>query len=396
MTTTNTPFHTLEDELNSEILERRQEIHTTVLALLSRKHHFQVGPPGTAKSLTIDRLQKRIDGLGDNGYFRWLLTTYTTPEELFGGPDFQRLREHGEYKRITEKKMPVSYITFADEIFKANSSILNTLLTIMNERQFYNMDDDPSVPLISLFGASNEVPDGEALWAMWDRLHFRHEIRPLQESSSLMQMLSVPLVSQPDPVIHLDDLFSAHRGVDAVEIHGDVYEAIVDLRNDLRKDGVEPTERRWNDSLDIIRAEAWMNGREVADIEDMRPLMHVLWGSLDDQKTVKKTVLELANPIDREASDVIDRLYGLASDITELINDSESPKALAAGGVEVHRKLEKADSILTKLREKEVESGKKSVFLGEAEEKLENLLHRLAKDVFQLGDDDDGFDLSSV
>ena len=391
--TTNQHFHRLEEELNAEILERRQEVHTAVLALLSRKHHFQVGPPGTAKSLTIDRLQKRISGID---YFRWLLTTYTTPEELFGGPDFQLLREHGVYKRITDRKLPQAHFGFADEIFKANSSILNTLLTIMNEREFYNMEDDPSVPLISLFGASNEVPDGEALWAMWDRLHFRHEIRPLQESSSLLHMLSVPLVAEPDPVIGLDDLYDAHRQVDAVQIHSDVYEAIVDLRNDLRRDGIEPTERRWNDSLDIIRAEAWMNDRDVADIEDMRPLMHVLWGNLDHQKPVKKTVLELANPIDKEASDIIDRLYDLAGEMTELINDSENSKALAAGGVEIHRKLEKADKVLTKLRDKEKESGKKSMFLGEAESKQRDLLKRLAKDVFQLGDEEDGFDLSSV
>lgn len=388
MSNVRTRFLRLEEALNGEILERTQEVHTVILAAVARKHHFQVGPPGTAKSLTVDRLQKRISGLTSDDYFRWLLTPYTTPEELFGGPDFLLLRERGIYKRITKGKMPVARFAFGDELFKANSAILNTMLTIMNERQFENMDDDPNVPLVSMFGASNELPAGDNLWALWDRLHFRHEIAPLAESTSFIKMLSVPMVEQPEPVVSLEDLYAAHAEVDAVQIHEDIFEAMVGLRHDLKKIAVEPTERRWNESLDIIRAEAWMNGRDVADVEDMRPLMHVLWTDIDHQRQVKRTVLELANPIDREASDLIDRLLELDVEVTELLNDAEDSKALAAGGVEKNGRLSKVDTQINKLRQAEIDSGRKSQFLDEAEVKYKNVLQRVAKEVFGLDPDE--------
>jgi len=381
-------FELLEETLNDEIYERGQEIHTAVLALLSRKHHFQIGPPGTAKSLLIDRLTKRISDLGEDGYFRWLLTNYTTPEELFGGPDFNLLREKGVYKRVTERKLPRAYIGFADEIFKANSSILNTNLTLMNERKFFNADDDPNAPLMSLYSASNELPSGDALWALWDRLHFRHEIKPMQETTSFMNMLTKSMVEEPEPILSLQDLIDGQAAVEAVVIPSEVFETVKTLRDDLRKDGIEATERRWKECVGVIKAEAFMNGREIADIEDMRPLMHVLWSDIDNQIPVKRRVLELANPIDKEAYDILEKLLGLEHDFKNIVQDGDNQKSVAKQAIEIHQKVMKTKGAMNKLRDQQKLSGRKSEYLELAQNKFVFLAKAVMKEGFSVDADD--------
>jgi MoxR-like ATPase len=373
----------LEDQLNDEILERRQEIHTAVVAILGRKHHFQIGPPGTAKSLLIERITKRIQGLGDDGYFRWLLTNYTTPEELFGGPDFTLLRERGIYKRVTERKAPRAKFVFMDEMFKGSSAILNTNLTLMNERLFFNADEDPQAPLITLFAASNEMPQGDALWALWDRLHFRHQIKPMQESSSFISMLTNEMDPNPDPAVRMEDIYAAHKAVDEVKVPTEIIEALKGLRDDFHADGLEGvTERRWVESVGIIRAEAFLNGRSVADIEDMRPLMHVLWADLDHQKIVRKKVLELANPIDKEASDILDRLIDLEYEFSQIVEDGDNPKAVAKQAIEVHHKVMKAAPKIKELQAQSEASGRKSEYLAQAKAKFVQLNKAVMTDGF--------------
>lgn len=388
MTLIQDKFHSLEDALNDELYERRQEIHTAMVAIAARKHHFQIGPPGTAKSLLVERIAKRVSGMDSDGYFRWLLTNFTSPEELFGGPDFNLLRERGIYKRVTEGKAPRAILIFMDEIFKANSSILNTNLTLMNERKFFNADDDSTVPLVTMFAASNELPSGDALWALWDRLHFRHEIRPMQESGSFINMLSRPMVADPEPLLSLDDIYTAHAAVDSVKMPSEIYEAMKSLRDDLRSDGIEVTERRWVESVSIVRAEAFMNGREEADIEDMRPLMHVLWSDLDHQKVVKKRVLELANPIDKAASDILDDLLGLEADFKEIIADGDNPKAIAKGAIEIQNKVMKNKGKINDLRAASEDSGRKSEYLAEAQAKFKQLAKSVMNDGFGVDPDE--------
>lgn len=376
------PFHTLEAELKSEILERNEEIHTAVLATLSQTHHFQLGPPGTAKSLLVDRLTKRVDGLSfktGEAYFRYLMTHYTAPEEIFGGPDFKRLRDDGRFKRITERRAPRASIAFLDEIFKGNSSILNALLTMMNERLFFNDDDDPEVPLMSIFSASNELPQGDELNAMWDRLHFRHVITPLVERSSLHRMLSVPMEKFPDTVVSLEDMREAHEIVKVVDITEDIYEAIINLRDELRSEGVLVTERRWVESMNIIRAEAWFNGRDRADIQDMRPLMHVLWTDLKDIKVVKSSVLALANPIDKGAISILDDLEVLRTQFDELLVESQgNNKQVGRSAVEIHKKLEQVMVEYVQLEKLAKTQKRSSEYLIDAKAKIMDLMKNLA------------------
>lgn len=380
-------FQAIETAMQTDVLERQREIHAAIIALVSRKHFFMVGPPGVAKSFLVRRMMDRIDfGTDPNAYFQWLLTKYTTPEEVFGPPSLAEL-EKGNYKRNTEQKLPTAKIAFLDEIFKANSSILNALLTIMNERLFFNNGDQERVELSSIFGASNELPDDEGLHALWDRLHFRFEVKPLQESGNFVRMLSTHRVENPEKLVTWDEIGQAQTEAAAVELPTDIYDALKALRDNLKKDGVEPTERRFVEALDIIKAEAWFHGRTVADIDDLRPLRHVMWSRLEEQRVVERNVLELGNPIDKEANELLERVELLDSQLSEAIAASDGPKAVAKQAVEIHAKLHKSKSKLDDLQKRAKDAQRQSDTLEELNRKFTEVAKRLMKDGFGMDGD---------
>src|SRR5579871_3233577 len=175
----------IRDELNHLFLERAELIDGALCALLSASHILVIGPPGTAKSMLADELCRRIDGAN---YFQWLLTRFSTPEELFGAVSLKSL-EQDDYRRVTDHKLPEAHIAFLDEIFKANSSILNALLTLVNERIYHNGRARVTVPLITMFGASNELPDEEELTALFDRFMLRFMVDYISEEFRFLKML---------------------------------------------------------------------------------------------------------------------------------------------------------------------------------------------------------------
>lgn len=375
-------FAALEGALNLDVLERGREIHCAANALISRRHFFMIGAPGTAKSYLVRRLIHRIDfGESNDHYFQWLLTKYTTPEEVFGPPLLTELKE-GNYVRNTARKLPVARVAFLDEIFKANSSILNALLTIMNERLFFNGNDDPTTPLGSIFGASNEMPGDEGLQALWDRLHFRFEVKPLQDGGNFVNMLSAVRDPAPGPMLTWAEVQEAQATAADVILGPDIFESLKVLRDNLVKEGVEPTERRFMESLAIIKAEAFLNGRTHAEIDDLRVLRHVMWSRTEDARVVERTVLELANPIDKEAHDLMERVEGLEADLAKAIKDADNPRAVAKQAVEIHGKLHKAKQKMDDLQKRCDESGRKSDILEQLEKKFVGVAKTLMRDGF--------------
>lgn len=139
------------EQLNASYIERENEITMLVVALISSTNAFLHGPAGTGKSQLTEDLSRKISG---SNYFRILMGKTTEPSEVFGPVSLLAMK-NDTYKVNTENKLPTAQIAFVDEVFKANSAILNSLLTIMNEKLFFN-DTVEEVPLISMIGASNE------------------------------------------------------------------------------------------------------------------------------------------------------------------------------------------------------------------------------------------------
>lgn len=330
-------------ELRQTFHERDEEIDSILLALLSGQHCLLLGPPGTAKSALVRDLCDRIGG----NYFQWLLTRFTTPEELFGPVSLKAL-EHDQYRRVTTGKLPEANIAFLDEIWKASSSILNTLLTIINEREFHNNGSAQKVPLVSLFGASNELPESEELTALYDRFLIKHVTAYLADDRSFMSMLK-PAISAAGTTITLDNLVKMQEEVSAITIPDDIFQTLSSIRNILGKENIIASDRRYKQSLDLVRASAYLNGRTEATIDDLSILQHVLWTQPAEQKTVQKTVINLINPTISKAQELMD----IASEIYHAATDPEimkDPARASTAGIEAHVKLKKLSDELSAMK----------------------------------------------
>ena len=373
-------FNTLEDQLNDEVFERTDEIHSAILALLSRRHMFMFGTPGVAKSFVVDRLVERIDGLEDGGYFKWLLTKFSVPEEIFGGPDFKVLKDEGIYKRITTNKLPVASVAFLDEAFKANSAILNSLLKILNEREFDNCDDDPHVPLLSVFAASNELPASRELDALADRLHFWHYVKPIAEPANFVRMLKLD-VGEPDKVISLDDIKTAQEEVQKVQITDTIYEVFVNLSDQLRTADVPVTDRRFHQSIGVIQAEAWLNGREVAEVADMKPLMHMLWRTVEHIDKVRTIVLNLVEPLEKMVPDLQSELDKAVAEWDKTLLDTDVKAQRVQASLEMHDNFKKAKKEFLDLKAIEKENGRICKAINSLEKTLKTIAIRIDEEL---------------
>ena len=231
MTITN--FKKLEEirqALNSKFFERENEVEGILVALLSRQHMLMIGPAGTAKSALSVELAKIVQG---TEYFQWLLTRFSTPEEVFGPLSLKDL-EQGVYKRNTATKMPEANLVFLDEIFKANSAILNSLLTLINERLFYNNGTPVKVPLMSVIGASNEYPEeGEGLEALFDRFLLRFELDYIADETNFVSMMKGTGQNQVMPSMTMEELVQLQFLTDMVTIPDEVYETLSEIRNEF-------------------------------------------------------------------------------------------------------------------------------------------------------------------
>ena len=357
-------FRALRDELRQTFLERDDLIDGALVALLAAQHVLVIGPPGTAKSMLADEVCRRLTGAR---YFQWLLTRFTTPEELFGAVSLKALEED-DYRRLTTHKLPEAHIAFLDEVFKASSSILNTILTLMNERRFHNGRDVTPVPLLALFAASNELPEDDELLALHDRFLLRFVVDYVGEDFRFLKLLQArPLAERT--TLSLEALGDARAEVDALAVPGDVLRTLTDVRRELRAKGLVASDRRWTQAIGVLRAHAWLAGRDAVADEDVSFLEHVLWRDPAERPQVRAAIRELLRGYEDEVRVLLYqsrelREYALrAWDTREL----ESRAALEAHA-KVRNILGKVDSILSQAR-----SG------GRPVDRVEALRHEIAE-----------------
>ncbi|SES38240.1 AAA family ATPase [Psychrobacillus sp. OK032] len=326
--------------LNSKFFERENEVEGILVALLSRQHMLMIGPAGTAKSALSSELSNIIEG---TTYFQWLLTKFSTPEEVFGPLSLKDL-EHGVYQRITKTKMPEANIVFLDEIFKANSAILNSLLTLINERLFYNNGSPVQVPLMSVIGASNEYPEeDEGLDALFDRFLLRYEINPIVDETNFVSMLKATGQTIQMPFLTMEELMQLQFLTDKVVIPDDVFKALSKIRLGLRDEGIRPSDRRFKQSLSVLQAKALINQRQVVQVEDIAILENVLWEKVDQKDAVSYIIRN-------HAYDVITQtLYTLQNEANEVFYSILQDQSQEAG-MEATQKMKALVEDLIKLK----------------------------------------------
>ncbi|MFD1602483.1 AAA family ATPase [Flavobacterium artemisiae] len=244
------------------------------IGLLAKENAFLLGPPGTAKSALVRALSNGIEG-GKN--FEYLLTRFTEPNEIFGPFDIRKLKE-GELITNTEGMMPEASMVFLDEIFNANSAILNSLLMALNEKIFRRGKETKKLPALMFIGASNVLPEDEALNALLDRFLIRvkcdyvdpdllHEVLLAGWKIESSSDLEIPKITA-DEIIELQSLC---RTVDLTGIR----KQYVDVIHNLRNTGIKVSDRRAVKLQNLIAASALMCGRQEAVVSDFWVLKYI-------------------------------------------------------------------------------------------------------------------------
>ena len=325
------------DELNTTLLEREAAIDAGVHALLTREHMLLLGPPGTAKSLLVRSICERVEG---TQYFERLLTKFSTPEELFGPLSLNAL-EQDRYERVTNGTVVEAHISFLDEVFKANSAILNSLLTLINERIYQESGAVRPVPLQSLFGASNETPEDDGLAALHDRFLLRVTVPYLAADESMRKLFDVTPQS-PVATITLDELAKAQAYVQRVVLTDQACEAIINIKHELEQEGIAVSDRRWKACAKLVRANAWLEGSSSTTDEHCEVLTNALWTEPDQIRVVERCVAKVANPLNLEAVELEDAakdLYDQRPDV-DAENLTQALEPLLRQLSDIHTRLE--------------------------------------------------------
>jgi MoxR-like ATPase len=264
------------DRLKARFVGRDEVIDLIALAAVAGEHLFLFGPPGTAKSLLV----REFAGAVQCRYFEYLLTRFSEPNELFGPIDLARLRE-GVVTTVTTRMLPEAEFAFLDELFNANSAILNNLLTVLNERVYRRGAETHQLPLLSAFAASNHLPEDEALQALFDRFLLRCKVDPLPRPQ-LPALLAAGWMIERDgiasevaeEILSAEDLRILCRQAKEVILEG-VLEIYADAVTKIRDLGVAISDRRAVKVLKLVASSAVLCGRNTANVSDLWVLRYV-------------------------------------------------------------------------------------------------------------------------
>jgi len=291
--------------LDAQFLGKSEVIRLLLIAIVAREHAVLIGPPGTAKSALLRTLAELIQAR----YFEYLLTRFTEPNEIFGPVDIAAFRE-GHYRRKTDGMLPEAEVVFLDEVFKSNSAILNALLSLLNERRYTSGGQVIECPLISAFGASNEVPSDESLSALFDRFllrirsdnldayHFnellmlgvQHEVRKLRRA-------------RPQPLVSANDIHGMTEDLARRLQFSDAFlSSYKGLVFQIRAEGVSLSDRRVVKMLKLFAASAYIDGRAEADASDLFVLKHI-WNAEDQAPILEQIVQPVLEAFYREHPD---------------------------------------------------------------------------------------------
>jgi len=250
----------------------------------------------TAKSLLVRDITERVIGAT---YFERLLSRFSEPNEVFGPYNLAAM-EQGRYERVKAGSLLEAHIAFLDECFKANSSILNSLLTILNERVYHEMGQAIQAPLLSLFGASNETPEEEELKALDDRFLMRLEVVGLSDDAELAALLTLDRKAL-QATITLEQITQAQSEAAAIQLTPACIQTLISIKRALEAEKIPISDRRFRGWANLVRAAAWLQGDLEADTEHCEVVRYSAWYKVTDRKTAEKSVMKLANKLGFDA-----------------------------------------------------------------------------------------------
>lgn len=304
--------------MSQGVYEKEYIIAMALLCAVAGENMFLLGPPGTAKSMVASRL-KRV--FKDGKSFDYLMSRFSTPDEIFGPISISRLKNDDRYERITTGYLPEADVVFLDEIWKAGPSIQNTLLTVINEHIFHNGGQIMRTPMKVLIAASNELPaKDEGLEALWDRFLVRMVSNCIEDDASFFKMIAssdFELTELPKS-LHITDELYTHWQQEArsIGIHASVVNAIKALRKSLasleKEDGNQLryyiSDRRWRKAFKLMQTSAYLNGRSEINMSDYLLLIHSFWNDVECVPNILKAMSSSISDIMKNRLNKIDML----------------------------------------------------------------------------------------
>jgi MoxR-like ATPase len=301
-------FQQVEQVMNNRYMQRERVVRGLIIALLSGENMLLIGPPGTAKSAIVEDLSKLIDST----YFSHLLTRFSVPEELFGPISYSQLKQD-RYMHVPDGMIQQAHVAFIDEIFKANSGVLNAMLNVMNERVYRDAGKVIQIPLRTMIGASNELMESEALNALFDRFLIRYNIDYLDPhgKTELIKSRRKPL-SNLMPIATIKDIEVAQAAIEQIDIPDDIIEKYIDIITYLRvNNSIETSDRRDVKVWNVLKAHAWMEGGTKVTVDDFDVLPDMLWRVPEERTEIMRAVIEKAAPVRATINQLLDNAMEL-------------------------------------------------------------------------------------
>lgn len=299
--------------------ERSNPIDGLFTGLIAGCHSLLLGPPGTAKSMLVRSFADSI-GAGNGGFFQYLMNKTTTPEEIFGAVSFKGLKED-RFERVTTGKLPEAKVVFLDEIWKSSSHIMQSLLTALNERMFFNGINTVHIPMLSCIGASNEYPeDGEGLEAVFDRFQLRFWVDYLSDNDLLANLMMDPKAGERPVfknVLTDADISELQEKARSMPFSKDDADLLITLKAALQAEGFLASDRTWVRSVLLLKARAVYNGHDSVKPSDYRVLADSLWNDHTQRPKLFEIISKICNPIDAKISKIMDGMKALVSEIPD-------------------------------------------------------------------------------
>ena len=274
------------DPMKRAFVGKDEVIDLLGICLIGGENLFILGPPGTAKSALVHQLAARMEGRT----FDYLLTRFTEPNELFGPFDIRKLRD-GELQTNTEGMLPEASLVFLDELLNANSAILNSLLVALNERVFRRGKETRPLAALMFVGASNHLPEDDALQALFDRFLLRvHCDNVPGERLSDVLTAGWKLASgrTEKSAVHFDELRAVQSALADVELAG-VRQPFAELVHRIRHAGIPVSDRRAVKLQRVVAASALLAGRSEARLSDLWVVRHI-WDTEEQQEVLASLV----------------------------------------------------------------------------------------------------------
>ena len=366
---------TLLKYLNQNLYGKEEAVRLALLSAVAGESIFFMGLPGTAKSMISRRIAAAFsdfykDGkfsTENGGYFEYLMNEFSTPDEICGPVDLSALNEKpSRYTRQTKGYLPSAKVAFLDEIWKSGPAILNTLLTIVNERIFHNGNEIEKVPLVSLAAASNELPEkNRGLDALWDRFIIRVLVNPVSNDEDFFKVVdegNKELISTAEltaVLLSISDVKSWQDEIDKIELSSEAKNVITAIRkelvqrnNDTNHKGDETyyvSDRRWKKIVHLLKTSAFLNGRDSVDLMDCSLIEYCIWNTDKQQSETSEIIEQILKQngisFNLDIDDIKDQIKDFRAYINEkfYIKEEDKPElTIMSDGTEAYKLSQKS------------------------------------------------------